>query len=1225
MSHVKKMHENKRSAKLYDEYKKKEELNVLRDKNSPEYSNWRGNVTEGMNTSNVFFTTLPSTGEIDLESIQTDTISSFASAGGDAAFENSAVTSSGSGAGDDGGFDIGNHLTFNGDGAPRWAILKPIDSSKFDTFVINAIRGNDNNGGEDPDAEGEELRLYYLPPGGSTFRSITRNTSNELVLSADSDIIIPLGSSLDGLKDYSITLPSYARGEGFSYMLYQQTNSGTGFDNYGIKSVKYKRRAPLSVFLPLDSPEAVSFINDGSGGLTPEEKKKRLDDMLAASDEYVETAFPENKIVTDRVKDQIQQTIASTDRQKFDDVQRAMTYDETLPDRTQIEAASNTYRQELENEGLKPGEFGAIEFYDWFRQQPEFIAPGDGNVNLKDFDPKSYQSSQKSAEVQFWSDPAKLAANEDIQTIFDPVDQLDRDTRSKNFPPTPEGDLAYSIQNIRYKGRIDNYGLNKLDDSYIDVPPVQKQLVYSYAKSAQKKQLSGKVRVGYYSMITADQYYRMLTEGNSAYWASDMMKEKHPDLNQNDPWPKNYVWYSNWTYYVQIHEGTWRTNKMFGKNGPGGKYSDYALTSRFNDSIEGYHAYVGRLHDLEKQIKNYGTDGYLGAEYNAILHSISDFVDLINPGTITGKGALFGDTWADLYWGKEIPESKDRTLPGFVYKVLDTEEIAFNFSNSEQTELRRLASQFEKAEDFVGYDPNADVDAYTTAGGAALNYSIPIAKSILINRPIVIDPATIPPQYITTMAVALDPRLFNQNKIGGYSYNIPIVTSPVPYADDNIFVGSNGKVQSNIGPNGQLAYYKKDTTLQPYSSTAGYDSSGNRYPVPLFGGGNAIAMQGQAQYQMVVPKDGSEPYLYYMDHAYENLKSTDPNEVPGSVGGFNPKKFISNAVHALRDIMQITSGDMKKTSPDQSYSDAPNTGAMAGYPPNIRGDVITHIKIPMSMFPLATQRKIKSEILKLGFGADAVSQNVKKSERIKSASDAYIDPVSGRLGSYGLDVTTAGTVRPISTKDDEEEDPKSLMQQDLEDIFNDPKNTPVDMPMPRQPGGGNMPTPPAEDLLNPDKAEDYIAANPKMPDYVKDSIRRQYKGGPDYSIEDKKNIINWQKKMKASNTNTDVAHYEPKGNSLMENYEPKAKHNEKVSKVTGRLKSPKEFFSKDVKPVFPDEPPPEMINGRHPDLVDGEKISQRFNRLDPVSAKAMPKTGNPKIDAKVAKALKKPK
>ena len=102
--------------------------------------------------------------------------------------------------------------------------------------------------------------------------------------------------------------------------------------------------------------------------------------------------------------------------------------------------------------------------------------------------------------------------------------------------------------------------------------------------------------------------------------------------------------------------------------------------------------------------------------------------------------------------------------------------------------------------------------------------------------------------------------------------------------------------------------------------------------------------------------------------------------------------------------------------------------------------------------------------------------------------------------------------------------------------------------------------------------------------------------------------------------------YEPQGDSLMDNYEPKAKHNDKVAKVTGRLKSVSDFLNHpDVKPVFPKDPPPEMINGRHPDLVDGEKVSNRYNRLDPISAKAMPKTGNSKIDAKVAKALKKPK
>ena len=38
------------------------------------------------------------------------------------------------------------------------------------------------------------------------------------------------------------------------------------------------------------------------------------------------------------------------------------------------------------------------------------------------------------------------------------------------------------------------------------------------------------------------------------------------------------------------------------------------------------------------------------------------------------------------------------------------------------------------------------------------------------------------------------------------------------------------------------------------------------------------------------------------------------------------------------------------------------------------------------------------------------------------------------------------------------------------------------------------------------------ADNRKMPDYVRDSIKRQYKGGPDYKLEDMKNVINWNKK-----------------------------------------------------------------------------------------------------------------
>ena len=35
-----------------------------------------------------------------------------------------------------------------------------------------------------------------------------------------------------------------------------------------------------------------------------------------------------------------------------------------------------------------------------------------------------------------------------------------------------------------------------------------------------------------------------------------------------------------------------------------------------------------------------------------------------------------------------------------------------------------------------------------------------------------------------------------------------------------------------------------------------------------------------------------------------------------------------------------------------------------------------------------------------------------------------------------------------------------------------------------------------------------------MPDYVYESIKRQYKGGPDYTIEDKKNVIKHYMKQK---------------------------------------------------------------------------------------------------------------
>ena len=69
----------------------------------------------------------------------------------------------------------------------------------------------------------------------------------------------------------------------------------------------------------------------------------------------------------------------------------------------------------------------------------------------------------------------------------------------------------------------------------------------------------------------------------------------------------------------------------------------------------------------------------------------------------------------------------------------------------------------------------------------------------------------------------------------------------------------------------------------------------------------------------------------------------------------------------------------------------------------------------------------------------------------------------------------------------------------------------------------------------------------------------------------------------------------------------------------------KQFFNpKDIKPdsTVVDTPPQlDPKTGMHPKYG---KNANRYGKLDPISAKAMPKTGNPHIDAKVEKAKNNP-
>ena len=140
-----------------------------------------------------------------------------------ATLTNTFLTDSGTGTGTTGGFNIGRHIRFNSTNKPRtveFSLPNNINSS----LTFEVIRGNDNNGGEDPDTVAESLNLEYYD--GSSWISI--------------DAVVAYNdTTFDTLKSVEITIPVVARTAGTQFRLIQLDHSGNNWDNYGLKSVTY--------------------------------------------------------------------------------------------------------------------------------------------------------------------------------------------------------------------------------------------------------------------------------------------------------------------------------------------------------------------------------------------------------------------------------------------------------------------------------------------------------------------------------------------------------------------------------------------------------------------------------------------------------------------------------------------------------------------------------------------------------------------------------------------------------------------------------------------------------------------------------------------------------------------------------------------------------------------------------------------------------------------------
>jgi len=316
----KKTHQRKLDEQrvLYLERREKEiqeqqYLDEIERLSSPFKSDWRSEIdsdkmdeiNEGMTTSSLLSITLPATGDTDLSTTEITSADVFADGpyelnldsgegGTYPALVGASVKSSGSGTGSDGGFDVGSHVAFDGagvnDGA-RWAIFQPVDSTSYDKMVFSIIRGNGSNGGEAPDdGSGEGLYLYYKMPDMQDYIAISRYpTANDLRDEISDITIVPVGNDTAGIQEYEVDIPSYARGPGARFLVYQFSSNDSQGDNYGITKVAFRRRTPLNVFVGLDDPEATNFIRTDPimRGLSAQERRKKLGDMLDAGDEYL--------------------------------------------------------------------------------------------------------------------------------------------------------------------------------------------------------------------------------------------------------------------------------------------------------------------------------------------------------------------------------------------------------------------------------------------------------------------------------------------------------------------------------------------------------------------------------------------------------------------------------------------------------------------------------------------------------------------------------------------------------------------------------------------------------------------------------------------------------------------------------------------------------------------------------------------------------------------------
>ena len=1295
---VKEKHLKNLAIQKEDQEKIKSILEGIKNNNSPEYSDWRFDIDEGMSTGGFQQTTYPASGEVSLDTITTNSTDVFGDASDDtsggtdyAANQGTEIKDRGSGTGQDGGFDIDKHLSFDGDTDYRWAILNPVDSTKFDTMIVTAVRGNDTNGGEDPDEAGEQLELWYQIRGKTTqnrFLPIDYQYDGTTQDTSVSPTIIPLGSGAGNLREWTVKLPSWCRSEGTRFMLYQQTSSGTGWDNYGVTNIVYRRTQPISVVVGLDSPEASVFMRVAPAPKLKQSKKKRkkeIEGQLRAGEEYTKKQFgdefPGSK--TTLGPDQEGSPIGSEEIKKVW---------EEEPEKRTTTFGGETAKAEAEAKAAEEKKEAAKAE----KAKAEAKAKIEYDRQVKDYDAKTSEQQAKVGMQELEKDLApiekeneKIAAEVPTEVEKELQNELDNLPDQDKLTPEQEKETEEKVKGNRVLRWIEK-GLRQLDyaDNFAEgsIALIKGFIGLGNLLTFGKAMDAGILaKINNNLDIAASVLTGKITNYQPTGWVKNEFKKSlkvlsfvsTTNLKADIPISDQRYHYADDNIYVDdngfVHTNNGSHESLADQEYAGfsGQGKGYAQMVIPKDGGEPYLRYFDyNYHNLNSPDAGEipGTTN-LQKDMTATLSMIAHQIGRIWPGTWgdqilnslfyskNGIGNLFsnlqnkvglpgwppgihGATKTDvtfklselpqevqdmikshpLSWTEErVSNMSDDQLwdaisdidwendnsPGVkLYEKVMRERFptlskAWNegkklekpYSKLMEKTIPSLVKERDALQDSPKYDAatKAAWDAYEGVGEKYeemrenVDTEIPDPKGEYPKWDSDNDPASIKAKEATRKSWDTYQAAWAKLKPAFAAYNALADTLPVR---DGMLIGTPEQIAR-----------LRDLESKLLPLLAANDRASSAYDAAL---DNEMKVNTAYLNKIVELRkpwdevDEKRKERYSELYAEERIASDEAYKV-------YEKTFTSTGIeHPAEWIWDYNTGEevailgFSSLEDGGDYTD-PTTGrVIPGKATLMKGiyerqlqafndmnafedefnrlaSVFTNEKmraLDEAFVPAwktrqfeSKYRSINPQSWKPGKGKGRGAPKPKPSSKQKKF---------GSLASVGgVDDTTAATVRD--------------------------RRRGKDTQIAAAYGGGKSKDPWDKILQDIDKAGDRLKNQGPADDPY----------GKGRGMGDR-----WKGVEKKSNKkSTQVAHYEPQGTSLMEK----------------KLKKPRQFFNQaDIKPIYPDEPPQELDpkTGMHPEYG---KVANRFNKLDPISARAMPATGDPEIDAKVKAAAKKPK